>query len=183
MGVLMNETKVQARRAVAFQAEWQKIVDYAAKGLKMDEEERRWLADSPVARYIAAIPYAAGCRNPDRMALSMLTLFVVEIRGGSPFDTRPEDMDGTLERIAPYFEPLYAAGGDREIVDKGKLVLGMKTFSHWIEETDAHPSARDFVPLRYQLKVRVEGLPPNELLDSILSVDDGMINSWFRTEP
>jgi hypothetical protein len=179
----MNKSALKHQQTQRFQKEWQAIVDYVTRGLDLSESERRWFTASPVAKYIAAIPYAAGCKNPDRMAVALLTLFVVEIRGGSPFDTRPTDMDGTLERIEPYFEPLYAAGGDPAVIDRGKYILGMKTFSHWIEDPEGHPSTIDFVPLRYQLKVKIEGLPPNELLDSILSVDDGMKNMWSRTEP
>jgi len=179
----MKKSTVKQERTLFVQQEWPAIVEHATRGLKLSDEERRWLSESPVARYIAAIPYAAGCTNPDRMALMLLALFVVEIRGGSPFDARPSDMDGSLDRIEPYFEALYAAGGNSDVIDKGKYILGMKTFSHWIEEPHAHPSHIDFVPLRYKLKVKIEGLPPSELLDSILTVDDGMINTWHKTDP
>lgn len=175
----MSKSIVKQSQGLLFQQTWLRIVEQAAHGLKLTEKERKWLVGSPVAKYVAAIPYAASCRNPDRMALMLLALFVVEIRGGSPFDARPSDMNGSLERIEPYFEPLYASGGDPQIIDKGKYLLGMKTLSHWIEEPDAHPSSTDFVPLRYKLKVKIEELPPNELLDGILTVDDGMINTWW----
>ena len=179
----MKKSTVRQEQTLFFQREWPTIAEQATRGLRLSEEECRWFSKSPVARYIAAIPYAAGCKNPDRMASMLLALFVVEIRGGSPFDTRPSDMDGSLDRIEPYFEPLYTAGGNPDVIDKGKYVLGMKTFSHWIEDPKEHPSHVDFVPLRYKLKVKIEGLPSNELLDSILTVDDGMINFWSRTEP
>jgi hypothetical protein len=179
----MEKGLLHQQRTEFLQKEWPAVVEYTARGLRLSEEEQRWLAESRVAQYIAAIPYAAGCTNPDRMAIMLLVLFVVEIRGGSPFDTRSSDMDGSLARIEPYFEPLYAAAGDADVIDRGKYILGMKTFSHWIEDPEAHPTHIDFLPLRYQLKVKIEGLPPNELLDSILTVDDGMVNMWSRTDP
>ena len=176
----MSDSLVKNKPSVVFATAWKTIVEYMQKGIRLSDEETSWLAGNRVARYIAAIPYAAKCTNPDRMAVMLLSLYVIEIRGGSPFDTRNSDMDGSLARIEPFFEPLYRAGGKKSVIDRGKTILGMKTFSHWIEDSEAHPSDRDFVSLRYVLKSRVEGLPANELLDSILNVDDGLANAWYK---
>lgn len=175
----MINTLAQERKSSLFQAEWNKFLEYCRRGLRLTEEEASNLERCEVAKYVAALPYAAGCKNPDRLAVMMVSLFVFEIRGQSPFDTRLSDMDGSLERIEPYFAPMYAAGGDPALIDKAKYILGMKTFSHWIEEPNSHPSNLDFVKLRTDLKARAERLPDNELLDSILTVDDGMENSWL----
>ena len=179
----MINTLTQERKSALFLGEWRKLLEYFKRGLRLTDDEAEKLEQCEVARYVAALPYAAGCMNPDRLAVMLVSLFVVEIRGESPFDTRLSDMDGTLERIEPYFAPLYATGGNPQVIDKAKYILGMKTFSHWIEETDAHPSNLDFVKLRKELKAKAEMLPDNELLDSILTVDDGMANTWWRTEP
>ena len=170
----MNETKVNGPLTATYEAVWQRIVGYVEKGLALSEQETRTLARLPVAKYVAAIPYAARCRNPDRLAVMLVSLFVVEIRGG----TRPSDQNGSLERIEPYFAPLYQAGGDAQLIDKAKYILGMKTFSHWIEEPAGHPSGLDFTIPRAELKVLAEALPGSDLLDSILTVEDGLINTW-----
>jgi hypothetical protein len=179
----MNETRVNGPLTATYEAVWQRIVGYLEKGLALSEQEARTLARLPVAKYVAAIPYAARCRNPDRLAVMLVTLFMVEVRGGSPFDTRPSDQDGSLARIEPYFAPLYQAGGDAQVIDKAKYILGMKTFSHWIEEPAEHPSGLDFTIPRAELKVLAEALPGSDLLDSILTVEDGMINTWSAPPP
>lgn len=174
----MKETQANGSLTATYESVWRRIAGYVQKGLALSGQEAALLDRLPVAKYLAAIPYAARCRNPDRLAVMLLCLFMVEARGGSPFDTRPSDQDGSLARIEPFFAPLYQAGGDARLIDKAKCILGMKTFSHWIAEPTAHPSRLDFATPRARLRALAEALPASELLDSILTVADGMQNAW-----
>jgi hypothetical protein len=73
----MNETRVNGPLTATYEAVWQRIVGYVEKGLALSEQEARTLARLPVAKYVAAIPYAARCRNPDRLAVT--ATFSVEV--------------------------------------------------------------------------------------------------------
>jgi hypothetical protein len=176
---MINIGLISQERTISLETKWKEVSGRAKRGLKLDKAEQECLDRSSVARYIAALPYAADCKDPDRMALILLSLYVIDLRGGSPFDIRASDQDGSLSWIAPYFAPLYEVGGDPEILEKAKLILGMKVFSHWIEEPGDNLTGVDFRTARERLKLKAERLPANELLDGILSVEDGMVNSWF----
>src|SRR5512142_3100055 len=90
---------------------WKNLVSIIAKSFSLDAARSSRIEKSATAKLIAAIPYLAGCREPERSALAHLATFVVagSEAGAAAFDHKPADNYDVLARLAPiaHFE-----GGD-----------------------------------------------------------------------
>jgi hypothetical protein len=116
----------------------------------------------------------------------LLSLLIVEIRGGSPFDTAIDDLDGSLNRIEPYAAPLLKTG-DPLVIRRGLLVIGSKTLAHWIETEQADPVIRagidkygtDLKAIQNKMIQELRSMPGNEILDTIIDLEEALQNSWM----
>jgi hypothetical protein len=185
--IVLAEEKKSRQKGVFTEETWQEIISYCKRGLRLTEEELDSFENSLVAKYCAALPYAANCENPDRLAVMLLSLLMVDVREGSPFDTTIEDLDGSLNRIEPYFAPLLETG-DPVIIRRGLLVLGSKTYAHWIETavTDSvvsegiHKYGIDLKAIQNKMIQEIESMPGNAILDTIIDLEEAAINSWMK---
>ncbi len=97
---------------------WREIASIAASAFAMDAPRASRLESNYTAKVIAAIPFLAGCREPERTALAHLATFIVagSEAGEKVFDHKPSDDFDTLARLAAisHFE-----GGDPAIINRG----------------------------------------------------------------
>lgn len=97
---------------------WKEIASIISSSFSMDAGRSKRLLSNHTAKLIAALPYLAGCREPERTALAHLATFVVAGSGAgeSVFDHKAGDDYDALARLATIggFE-----GGDLAIIGKG----------------------------------------------------------------
>lgn len=101
--------------------EWNYMISELSKVFKLSESEKTKLYDNPTAKIIAAIPFVAKCINPERIAISHLGIFLMEINGFQKYcahlPTDDYDIFVRLERISHF------QGGDKKIIDHGIALL------------------------------------------------------------
>jgi hypothetical protein len=108
-----------------FSAEtWREMASITASAFAMDGARAARLAGNATAKLIAAIPFLAGCREPERTALAHLATFIVagSEAGEKIFDHKAEDNYDTLARLATISD---FAGGDPAIVNRGMKQLAI----------------------------------------------------------
>jgi hypothetical protein len=101
---------------------WEEIVTVISSAFSLSEGKKAKLRDNPTAKLIAAIPYLAACREPERTALAHLATYLVagSEAGKAAFDHKASDNYDLLARLATggAFE-----GGDPAILNKGMKIL------------------------------------------------------------
>jgi hypothetical protein len=85
--------------------------------------EHAAFARNTTARLIGALPFAAGCDEPERTALAHLAIYLTELRGGSRIGAHTQaDNDDPLTRLR-----LIASfkGGDQRVIQHGLYMLAL----------------------------------------------------------
>lgn len=98
--------------------EFSKIINECDRSLNLTTRERELLNNSPVAKFIAQVPYISNEANPDILACMNLISYIAGTRNGSFFQARGNETIG--ERIEPY---IHSVNGDKETISLCKLVL------------------------------------------------------------
>lgn len=111
----------QERPILAFTEEqWQELQTYVIKSTSLNNQEQELLSQSLVAKILGAIPYLAGCDNPDQLAVLEVSLYIVAMRNKELFSHREKQT--IRERInTGFLSPLRE--GDPNIVDFGLTLL------------------------------------------------------------
>jgi hypothetical protein len=94
-----------------------------AETFRFTESEHAAFACNSTARLIAALPFAAGCDEPERTALAHLAVYLTEIRGGSRIGAHTQaDNANPLTRLR-----LIASfkGGDQRVIQHGMYQLAL----------------------------------------------------------
>lgn len=103
---------------------WNRLSSIIASAYSMDADRSAKLRKNVTGRLIAALPYAAGCREPERTALAHLAVFVLadSDQARRIFDHKKEDDFDVLARLAPiaWFE-----GGDPAVINRGMKTLAI----------------------------------------------------------
>lgn len=103
--------------------EWDYLISETAKVFRLRESEINQLENSTTAKIIAMIPFAAGCNNPERIAISHIGIFLMEIKGYQDYCCHLPSDDSNiynrLERIS-HFD-----GGNQEIIEHGMAILAL----------------------------------------------------------
>lgn len=102
--------------------DWERLVSIIASAFGMDEQRAARLRGNATVKLIAAIPYLAGCREPERTALAHIATYVVACSkaGEKAFDHKPSDDYDVLARLATGAE---FEGGDPAVINKGMKIL------------------------------------------------------------
>lgn len=104
--------------------EWSYFVDEVNKIFRLTKKEKYWLSNCNTAKLIVEIPFAAGCFNPERTAISHLCIYIIEIKGFHKyFDHTPDDDYSIFQRLKliSNFE-----SGNKTIIKHGMNILALK---------------------------------------------------------
>lgn len=165
---------------------WTRLTGLIAEAFRMDGSERVRLAGSRAARITGALPYLAGCRNPERTALSHLAAFVLACRGGSRkvFDHGPADDAEPLARLEPIGR---FPGGDPAVIRKGMALLGLLMLGGYERDREKDAARGEYNPLnsgawkagevRARLAAEAASAKVPEL-DAILTADEAVRGFW-----
>lgn len=102
---------------------WDYLVSELARVFNLNENEISTLYTSQTAKIIAAIPFAASCKFPERYAICHLANYISEKKGFQEYASHcVEDDDNVFSRLAPIanFE-----GGDKDVIHHGMVMLAL----------------------------------------------------------
>ena len=125
---------------------WAELAAQIADTFRMRAPEAAALKANQTARLIAAIPFAAGCAEPERSALSHLATYLL---AGSPscrrvFDHKAADDRDALARLAPIAD---FQGGDKEVIDRGMRLLAIIMVSGYRHDLEKDAKSGEYNPL------------------------------------
>lgn len=101
--------------------EWDYLATETAKVFNLSKKEADILYNSNTAKIIAKIPFAAGCKEPNRTAIAHLCIYEAEIRGFQKYYAHlPSDDDDIFNRLA--FISNFD-GGNPTIIEHGMYIL------------------------------------------------------------
>lgn len=102
---------------------WDYIIPEVSKVFRLNDSERQFLENSSIAKIIVTIPFEANCVNPERIAISHLGIFLMEIKGFQTYcahlPSDDYDIFSRLERISHY------QGGDSSVIEHGMALLAL----------------------------------------------------------
>jgi hypothetical protein len=101
---------------------WSAIAEDVGRAFRLTSEEVRKLKRKPVAKVLAAIPFAAGADDPERTAVRNLGAYLLSVSKTTKpyFFHVPTDDADILRRLYPFTE---ARGGDETILDRARCLL------------------------------------------------------------
>lgn len=103
--------------------EWTYIAEEMSKVFRFTTEERYQFENSNTAKFIATIPFEAGCEEPERTAIAHLCIYVAEQRGFQKYYAHlPSDDEDVFNRLSRI---LTFKGGNSEIINHGMNVLAL----------------------------------------------------------
>lgn len=164
--------------------DWAALSELAASALRLEPDEKDRLAASKAARLVAALPYAAGCSKPERLALAHLATVWIASTGPArdAFDHGPEDDASYLTRLAPIADH---PGGDRDVVEAGMARLALMMLAGYERDMTADAVAGQYNPInsgawdpaeaRAALREAAES---DGALDSIVSAQEAEASWW-----
>ena len=167
-------------------ADWERLTGLIAETFRIDDSERARLTASRAARITGALPYLAGCRNPERTALAHLAVFVLASRGGARkvFDHAPADDAEPLARLEPIGR---FPGGDPAVIRKGMALLGLLMLGGYERDREKDAASGEYNPLnsgtwkagegRARLAAEAASAKVPEL-DAILGTDEAVRGFW-----
>ncbi len=174
---MVNKTTTSKKTASA-QA-WRTICDSLAAAFRMDDAERAWLREKPIAQLIAAIPFLADCKNAHRTAVAHVGTYILSVRETKPFfNARSEDDNSVLDRLRL---GMHFDGGDQRIIDRGMALLALSMVMDYRRDIQIDTAigkhnpvatgAFDYDTIYRDLRRTIEATPCPEM-DTILSVGD-----------
>ncbi len=101
--------------------EWEYLATETAKVFNLTKKEAENLYNCNTAKIIAAIPFAANCKEPERTAIAHLCIYVAEVRGFQKYYAHlPSDDDDIFNRLSfiSNFE-----SGNQAVIEHGMNIL------------------------------------------------------------
>jgi hypothetical protein len=174
----MNDAVSAARKPALLSFPWEALCRSAAETFRFTGPEEAAFAANRTARFIAALPFAARCDEPERTALAHIAVYMTELRGGRHIGghTRADDAS-PLARLRLLFS---FKGGNRAVIKHGAARLALLMLSGYEESrgqdrrqgvyNPLNSGSWDAEALRSALLKDVQACPCAEL-DAILPVN------------
>ncbi len=165
---------------------WDHLVDLVSASFRMTDSETEKLRSSKAAKVIGALPYIAGAREPERVAIAHLGTFVLAGRDRSRlvFDHKASDDADVLARLEPIADH---PGADKALVDRGLRLLALMMLAGYAKDQDKDRDAGEYNPLisgswsiepvREALLKDIEGVASQEM-DAIVEPRDAVMIWW-----
>ncbi len=124
---------------------WEYLVQNMSKVFRMTQDETELFRNSVTAKIIAAIPFAAGCDEPEKTAIAHLSLYIVEARGFETYCSHsPEDDKDVMHRLMPIAN---FKGGNTKIIRHGMTMLALIMLEGYNRSRGVDFSERIYNPL------------------------------------
>lgn len=98
-----------------YERDWEDVADRVRALLNYGVANKEWLQGSRMARFIASIPFLAGCEKPRETSFVHLLTYLASLEESAKevFMARPEDDANLFSRLAPI---MLCAGGDARVL-------------------------------------------------------------------
>ena len=117
----MNNSSLAEKTETVCFPEWEYIASETATVFKLTKKEADDLYKSNTAKIIAAIPFVAGCKEPERTAIAHICIYMAEIKGFQKYYAHlPTDDNDIFNRLA--FISTFE-GGNQAIIEHGMNML------------------------------------------------------------
>lgn len=166
--------------------QWTELVDSLSTVFKISPSRKNRILNNKVMKLTAAIPYAAGCRNPKRVSLSHLAIYLLAAtQGGKQFFQHGfhdnDDLFSRLERIS-HFD-----GGNEIIINRGMNMLALAMLEDHITDAPGDRAEGKYNPINegfwnYEklsaaLREKITSVPC-KTLDSIMNINSDIPGYW-----
>ncbi|MCK9170705.1 MAG: hypothetical protein M0P01_09850 [Treponema sp.] len=167
------------------EANWPFLCEKISDVFRLTKQESNRLQQSQTAKLIAAIPYAASCKKPERSAFGNLCLYLAEKQSiTGPGDHCQEDDVSVYERLRPF---MNLEGGNSAVITHGMQILALIMLAGYnrskMEDSingiynPLNTGTWDFEQLKEYLISAIQIYPCPEL-DKIISVMDSLFLIW-----
>lgn len=168
-------------------SQWTTLTASIAETFRMTEAEGQRLSESKTARLIAALPYLAGCDQPERTALTHLAVYVMASRGATrwTFDHGAEDDVDPARRLACIAN---FQGGDAVVLGRGMRLLVLQMVCGYARDQAKDTVTGEYNPLlegTWDAPSMIQGLVDEILerpcaeMDGIMTIHDAQSYWWY----
>ncbi len=186
----MEESKIRPSETVETRVRkftnWDHIAGLVASAFRMSEEEYQWFKNKNLAKLIAAIPFLAGCEDPERTAVVHLGTYILSIRAKSVANCKPSDDEGIFRRLELMNNFI---GGDKAVIEKGMSLIALNMIADYARDIEVDRMTGKYNPVdsgafdydaeRERLESVITSVECREM-DEILSLDDAVETYWER---
>ena len=117
----MNNSNLAEKLSSEDFTEWGYLATETARVFNLTKNEAEILYKSNTAKIIAAIPFAANCKEPERTAIAHLCIYEAEIKGFQQYYAHlPSDDADIFNRLA--FISTFE-GGNQSVIEHGMNML------------------------------------------------------------
>jgi hypothetical protein len=180
-----SKIKISERKSTAFSTDtWNSISQLVAEAHRLSLGELDRLRKTAAARLIAAIPYLAGCSDPDRFAVANVGTFLLAESAESIFDHRDNDDGDVPARLATI---ALFPDGDQAVIRRGINLLALTMVCHY-EQTRETDRARgvynplvsgawDAESVKSRLVKEIRAVASPEM-DAVYAIEQALIGRW-----
>lgn len=163
---------------------WENIAGSVADAFRMNDREYEWLENKSLAKLIAAIPFLAGCEDPDRTAVTHLGAYILSLRIKTLANAQPSD-DADLFRRLEMIRNF--TGGDAAIIEKGMSLIALNMIADYARDIEEDRLFGKYNPVDsgafdYEAeKKRLEGVITAvecKEMDEIMNLDEAVETYW-----
>lgn len=123
---------------------WNRIVSTVSRAFGFSPIETEAFRDKKIAKLIGLIPFAAGCGNPERIAVAHLGTYILSVRAKEYFNPVPEDDANVFSRLDLIS---HFPGGDPDIVRKGMALLTLNMIADYQRDVDEDVQIGKYNPI------------------------------------
>ena len=125
---------------------WEKLSSRARAVLNYGIAQKGWLEQSRMPRFIAAVPFLAGCDMPLETAFSHLMIYLVALDESAKdiYFHKPHDDEHIYNRLNPVFS---FSGGDQKILQCCKDLMALCMVSNYKKDMENDIKRGKYNPL------------------------------------
>jgi hypothetical protein len=159
--------------------QWDEISSRARAVLNYGIEQKQWLEESRMAKFIAAIPFLARCDKPLVTSFSQLIIYLVALDESARdiYMHSSEDDNDLYSRLLPL---LSCSGGDPELLQCCRDLLALCMVSNYKKDSAVDEELGKYNPV-FSGKWDGEALV-KELVDKITKTITPEISEYFTVE-
>ena len=167
-----------------FDKAWPDLVEAISVSFRFTEEEKKSFEKRDIARLIGALPFEAGCRDPERIALAHLGTYVISYTGGKKIlsPKQGESPRNRLERISNFPKSLKT---DSRLLKRGLDLLYLNMLEDYERDVEEDKKIERYNPSEdvdiASLKKKLEkklGKKKEPRLDKYMTVESAKDRWW-----
>lgn len=123
---------------------WKDVIRNTTGAFRMTAAETDRMLAHSISNLIAALPFIAGCENPERTASAHLGVYLLSCRNKEYYNHAPEDDGDIFDRLALINQ---FNDGDRAVIRKGMSLLALNMISDYNRDRAEDLVAGKYNPL------------------------------------